>query len=243
METILCENCKELYSGKRKPILLVCGHTICEKCLTKIMYAEKSFFCPFDRIFIKLAQCKTNIRILRIAENSSKKFPDIVNDLKASAKKRKEEPTICRKDLHQKKTIPTSLDDITIQDLSTFSNYLSPPSKGTVKNMRLTPCKSVNYGQLKLTPRNSPDSHPRYLENRRRKKSKRCRSRRVKVKSADYSFTNAVVLAATVLGGVYLFTKFTSNSENPLKQQAKMAYGAIKESSGAMVLRLLNLIN
>ena len=43
-----CEICKKEYSEKNKPHILICGNTICEKCLNKIVKNNNETQCFFD---------------------------------------------------------------------------------------------------------------------------------------------------------------------------------------------------
>ena len=48
-ELFRCKICHELYdTTTRKPLILPCGHTICEYCL-KIIFASNQIKCPFDK--------------------------------------------------------------------------------------------------------------------------------------------------------------------------------------------------
>lgn len=48
-ELLRCKICHELYdTATRKPLILPCGHTICEYCL-KIIFTSNQIKCPFDK--------------------------------------------------------------------------------------------------------------------------------------------------------------------------------------------------
>eukprot|EP00794_Sanderia_malayensis_P007948 gene7948-8805_t len=49
--TLECGICEDLFSlnGDRVPRLLLCGHSVCHECLTKLPVREQLLLCPFDR--------------------------------------------------------------------------------------------------------------------------------------------------------------------------------------------------
>lgn len=51
-QTILeCRVCSEIFrfQGDKVPRLLVCGHTVCHQCLTRLQLHGRTLLCPFDR--------------------------------------------------------------------------------------------------------------------------------------------------------------------------------------------------
>ena len=247
METIICGICTDMYDEKRRPILLPCGDTICNKCVSKLMYAEKSFFCPFDRSFIKLNECKINFRVQRIAENSSKKFPEIASDLKSSAKKRRGKSRIRLKDLTNlcdefSKNQREILDDnIQTHNIPNYSNYLSPQSKTTLTTVSKTPSKNNNYKNGHISPTNSPTQLGHHENPRGKRKQRRKKNYKRKSKVFVYSYMEAALLTASVIGGLYLLNKLSLGRQGVPK--ASSIFVAIKEGAEAVSTGLFNLLH
>ena len=247
METIICSSCTNIYDEKRKPILLSCGHTICKKCLSKLMYAEKSFFCPFDRSFIRLAECKINLRVQRIAENSSKKFPEIISDLKSSSKKRRSKSKSRLKGLTNlcndfSKTQREIFDDSTeVLNTSTYSNYLSPLPKNAPSVSLKSPRNINNYKHAHIPPRFSPTQLDYHEDPRRKRHHRRKKSHKHRSNVSEYSYTQAALLTVSVIGGIYLFNKLSlGHTGGP---NARSIFVAIKEGAQAVSSGLLKMIN
>ena len=68
----MCEDIFQL-QGDKVPRLLLCGHTVCHECLTKLPVQERSVRCPFDRQITQLGDSgvwglKKNFALLELLE-------------------------------------------------------------------------------------------------------------------------------------------------------------------------------
>ena len=66
-----CYICTEIYSQDKKPLILVCGHTFCETCLTILFDKCKEIQCSFCKIITKLEKFDDmiiNYSILNLCE-------------------------------------------------------------------------------------------------------------------------------------------------------------------------------
>ena len=62
-----CGVCEDVFSlqGDKVPRLLLCGHTVCHDCLTRLPLHGRAIRCPFDRQVTELGR-KKNIYIYKI---------------------------------------------------------------------------------------------------------------------------------------------------------------------------------
>ena len=85
-----CGVCEDVFSlqGDKVPRLLLCGHTVCHDCLTRLPLHGRAIRCPFDRqvtdlgrkkkIYIYNCSCNTNVIVdnffLLDLKNKTRKF-------------------------------------------------------------------------------------------------------------------------------------------------------------------------
>lgn len=70
---ITCYICLDTYSMKKKPLILVCGHTFCEVCLQNLFDTSNEIQCCFCKVITKLDKFDdmiVNYAILSLAEQS-----------------------------------------------------------------------------------------------------------------------------------------------------------------------------
>ena len=70
-----CGVCEDLFAfhGEKVPRLLLCGHTLCHECLTKLPLRNRTVICPFDRQKTELSDSgvwglKKNFALLELLE-------------------------------------------------------------------------------------------------------------------------------------------------------------------------------
>lgn len=241
MENTICKNCKRTYNDKRKPVLFPCGHNLCQKCLSKIMYAESSFFCPFDKQFLKLKQCRINVRLLNLAQKPSKEMPQAAGsggNLKQKAQNPHEGSSICTNPLD----IEHDTESINEETLSTVSTA----------EVSQTPMKSQKQSAYYSTPRfqQTPTCAKRVPQTIRRpvdpqprqKKPDKARGTDVKnTPDTSFSFKNAALLTASIIGGVFLYSKVAKPSMKNAKSTGALL-STLKEVSGYSASSIVNLI-
>jgi hypothetical protein len=71
-----CQICFEEYdNSNKKPLVLECGHSICQKCLQQILSSNRQNLmkCPFDnkQLTRSLDQCPTNWSYIDIITSNS----------------------------------------------------------------------------------------------------------------------------------------------------------------------------
>lgn len=240
MENTICKHCKRLFSEKYKPILFPCGHTLCEKCLSKIMYAESSFFCPFDRQFLKLKQCRLNIRLLNLAEKFNKEQKQDLNSTKNF--ERKDHKTLTTTNINID-TLEINKDqeqshNETLSTINTSGIFLTPKSEkqsrylATPKFDRTT--MSINRGNI---------NKKRQAEGQKAYKN-RHKSRKTDDKNtinASFSLTNAALLTASIIGGMFLYSKVATPSMKSAKSAGSI-FSTVKEVSGYSARSIVKLI-
>jgi hypothetical protein len=226
METLYCKLCSHQFDFlKHKPILFPCSHSICEKCLSKSLYAERSFFCPFDKQFIKLSQCRTNTHLLALIQKSSKEnmdltqsssklisskeilkfspirpvhLADMVNDNEHYRKKSKNLDTGCGV-FYCATPAPKKSEDVLLSVGKISQN------KRDALNMSAMKTNAINISYMAHTVRvvkNGKEGKKR----RRRKKSKMVKTERI-------SLVKTAIIVASVVGGIYAFTKLKPKIE------------------------------
>ena len=72
-----CLICMESYSQKNKPLILTCGHSICESCYNKISKTTKE--CPSCKVPFKNFTPPTNFQLLEIVNHIEKSKNEITN--------------------------------------------------------------------------------------------------------------------------------------------------------------------
>ena len=56
MNNLICRNCQESFNrGEKRPLLLPCGDTLCEKCFNLMTEPQENrIICPFDNEILDL---------------------------------------------------------------------------------------------------------------------------------------------------------------------------------------------
>jgi hypothetical protein len=54
LNSLCCYICTDFYTMKKRPLILVCGHTFCECCLTQLFDKYKEIQCSFCKVITKL---------------------------------------------------------------------------------------------------------------------------------------------------------------------------------------------
>ena len=71
-QPITCYICVDNYSLKKKPLILVCGHTFCEVCLQSLFDNSNEILCCFCKVITRLEKFDdmiVNYAILSLSEN------------------------------------------------------------------------------------------------------------------------------------------------------------------------------
>lgn len=66
LQVLECGVCEDVFSlqGDKVPRLLLCGHTVCHDCLTRLPLHGRAVRCPFDRQVTELGK-KTCLKFLK----------------------------------------------------------------------------------------------------------------------------------------------------------------------------------
>lgn len=61
VKVLECGVCEDVFSlqGDKVPRLLLCGHTVCHDCLTRLPLHGRAVRCPFDRQVTELGELNT----------------------------------------------------------------------------------------------------------------------------------------------------------------------------------------
>ena len=221
METIFCQNCKCTFNDGRRPFLLPCGHNLCEACLGKSLYADKRFFCPFDKTFLKLENCKLNFRLLRIAKQPVKKYYKLKNHK--------------TRGLNNNKSLSPILDCKRVCQSRNLSR--TPDSVSSLKRsyVNKTPTKYSPIEHKKFLSVSQSVDKISYIE----RSKTRILTRKIKKNIDSHSsIQNIIILTATLVGGMYIYNKFKPVS-NSNKGAVKGSFlSLLKESSSSIVSKL-----
>ena len=220
MNHLFCKSCESQYTESQKPFLLPCGHNLCSTCISKRIYSNRCFFCPFDSTFLKVDNCKLNLTLLK------QSMKHLKNPEKTPKKK-------------EKFSVPK------IQTPAKSVHFLEPP-KGHLANHNETvesvnteylyPCASEKK-ILKKSLEHSPNSVPceRSFASSRKviRPQEKCRKKSRKPKgteSSSFTAENVAFVAASVFGGAFLLSKFSpskpavaSGFMNTVKETSSMA--------------------
>jgi hypothetical protein len=82
INSLCCYICTDFYTQDKKPLILVCGHTFCESCLTNLFDSCKEIQCSFCKIITKLEKFDDmiiNYSMLNICEIIQEKNKDNIN--------------------------------------------------------------------------------------------------------------------------------------------------------------------
>ena len=246
LDNLMCQICMKIFHDKRKPILLPCGHSLCEKCLSKLLYSELNFFCPFDRKFSKLNQCKPNQRLLNLSLKAIKNNPDVINRIQNSVKMKKIENKSRTPNPVKKHSLGLPIDNLfSYADSPTTANcsILTTPINRTPRTNR------QNMYHTKFTPSSIP-CHSLEINHAQQTLKSHKRNRRHRTKSkpkiqSEFSLQNFVVLTASIIGGLYLYNKLSGGHGNRMftENKSKVMTNGIKGTSGEVVSKLLKFIN
>lgn len=226
MNHLFCKSCESQYTETTKPFLLPCGHNLCVKCISKRLYSNRCFFCPFDSTFMKIDSCKLNLNLLKQSTKQSKPsektpkkkekipMPKIITPVKSVQFL---EPP--------KENMPEHNESIE----SINTEYLYPcasEKKMLKKNLEISPrTKACERSFVNLRPTNRPKG------GKYRKKS---RMQKESVGSSFYEGGMAFV-AASVVGGALLLSNFSSNKPAGI-------VNAVKETGSLAIKGLLGLV-
>lgn len=239
MNRIICKGCQNQYSESQKPFFLPCGHNLCAKCISKRIYSERCFFCPFDKTFIKFENCKLDLILLK---QSTKK---------SSTQMPPQSP-------FQSEKYSTPIPKTPTKSV----NFLEPPKNPFIKNSKdETDLQNESIGSInteylypsasekKIAKPNLMTSTPKPLETRskvrkppraqeslkKRKRSKSCK----RVKDSTINYEQVALVTASVLGGVY----FLSNlGASVTKSSSSGLMNAVKSTSSFAVKNLMKLV-
>lgn len=86
--------CEDLFAfhGEKVPRLLLCGHTLCHECLTKLPLRNRTVVCPFDRQKTELSDSgvwglKKNFALLELLERLKVTHTPLVNNFEEDENK------------------------------------------------------------------------------------------------------------------------------------------------------------
>ena len=239
MNRIICKGCQNQYSESQKPFFLPCGHNLCAKCISKRIYSERCFFCPFDKTFIKFENCKLDLILLK---QSTKKPPNQIppaspfNPEKYSTPIPKT-PTKSVNFLEPPKNpfIKISKDETDLQNesigsINTEHLYPSASEKKTLKPHLLA--STPKQLEVRAKARKSPRPQDPL---KKRKRSKSCK----RMKDSTVNYEQVALVTASVLGGVY----FLSNlGASVTKASGSGLMSAVKSTSSFAVKNLMKLV-
>lgn len=226
MNHLFCKSCESQYTETQKPFLLPCGHNLCVKCISKRLYSNRCFFCPFDSTFMKFDSCKLNLNLL-----------------KQSIKLKK----------HSENT-PKKKDKIPVPKIITpvkSVQFLEPPKEevqehnesiGSINTEYLYPCaseKKMMKKHLELSPKTK--ACERSFVNlrpvtRAKEKQHRKKSRMVKESGGSSFYDGGMAfVAASVVSGALLLSNFSSSKPAGV-------VSAVKETGSLAIKGLLGLV-
>lgn len=63
LQVLECGVCEDVFSlqGDKVPRLLLCGHTVCHDCLTRLPLHGRAVRCPFDRQVTELGERRCHL--------------------------------------------------------------------------------------------------------------------------------------------------------------------------------------
>jgi hypothetical protein len=209
------------------------------------MYAESSFFCPFDRQFLKLKQCRINVRLLNLVQKNLKEDSRIVNSCKNFSRKGRKTFTassINPRTLEFNKEC-TYVHNETLSTINTSGIFLTPIQPKPLN--RLSPSQrlqntSVHLRKVPQTSRKLAESF--YYKPKKPHKSHKSRKTKKDSENATFSLKNAALLTASIIGGVFLYSKLATNSIKASKS-AESIFKSVKEVSGYSASSILKIIN
>ena len=239
MNRIICKGCQNQYSESQKPFFLPCGHNLCGKCISKRIYSEGCFFCPFDKTFIKFENCKLDLILLNQSiKRSSKLIPPLSHSqikhnsipMTKTPKKSVKFSEIPEDSPAKQHKDQTDQQNETVGSINTEHLYTSPSDKKILKP------SSINQ-----TPQNF-ESRSKALKPSRphcpRKKRKRSKSSK-RVKESKINYEQVALVTASVLGGVY----FLSNiGATVTKSSSSGLISAVKSTSSLAVKNFMKLM-
>lgn len=82
LNSLCCYICTDFYTHEKKPLILVCGHTFCEGCLSALFDSCKEIQCSFCKIITKLEKFDdmiVNYSMLSLCEIIQEKNKDNIN--------------------------------------------------------------------------------------------------------------------------------------------------------------------
>lgn len=82
LNSLCCYICTDFYYQEKKPLILVCGHTFCESCLSHMFDSCKEIQCSFCKIITKLDKFDdmiVNYSMLNLCEIIQEKNKDHIN--------------------------------------------------------------------------------------------------------------------------------------------------------------------
>lgn len=70
LKVLECGVCEDVFSlqGDKVPRLLLCGHTVCHDCLTRLPLHGRAVRCPFDRQATELGEFNTAFLFFILSE-------------------------------------------------------------------------------------------------------------------------------------------------------------------------------
>lgn len=228
MNHLFCKSCESQYTESQKPFLLPCGHNLCSTCISKRIYSNRCFFCPFDSTFLKVDNCKLNLALLK----QSIKF--LKNPEKTPKKKEKfsvpkiKTPTKSVHFLEPPKDHLAKHNE-TVESINT--EYLYPcatEKKILKKNLEFSP-KTINCERSFVSSRTGNRT-----KEKGRKKSKKPKNDEI----SNFSAENVAFLAASVFGGAFLFSKFSPSKP----AVASGIMNTVKETSSLAIKGFLKLV-
>jgi RING-type zinc-finger len=243
MDTIICQGCKNLFNHNNKPILIACGHNLCEECLAKITYAERSFFCPFDRKFLKLDQCKINLRLLKIAQSLENKTPDELKAIRKPSRKKPIEKTpekdvnatflqIPKDNSYETEEIIPSTSVTPVNTNKNKKDFIKPQDKNLeILNDAEIRHHKKPYKPTRSTPNLIPNTAPAKPK-AHKKRHKRLKGSKPGLAVADgFSLTKIAIVTVSVLGGIYLYNKLSLIKPNINETPSIAVQGALKQTT------------
>lgn len=237
MNRITCKGCQNQYNESQKPFFLPCGHNLCAKCISKRIYPEHCFFCPFDNTFIKFENCKLDMILLNQSAKRSSKLipPSNHNQITTTPIPKAQKKTVKFSEFTEnlpKNHIKQETDqqNDSIGSINTEHLYPSPSEKKMPKPY------SINQTPQKIDSRSKgpKPTRPR-CTSKKRKRSKSCK----RVKESKVNYEQVALVTASVLGGVY----FLSNIGASVTKSSSSGFiSAVKSTSSFAVKNLMKLM-